>query len=53
MWYTILPELPVTFMLLVVIINLQNWSTYYFKIGDMAMTVDLQRQEDPQTKRLK
>lgn len=53
MWYTLLPELPVTFMMLVVVINLQNWSTYYFKIGEMAMQVDSFRKEDKLTKRYK
>lgn len=36
MWFTILPVMPVTFFQMVIIINLNSWINYYFKVGEMA-----------------
>ena len=38
-WYTVIPTLPMFFFLIVVIINLKNWSDYYFKVGEMAKQI--------------
>ena len=32
----VIPTMPVCFILLVAIMNLNNWVFYYFKIGDLA-----------------
>lgn len=41
MWFSIVPALPTFFFLLVVIVNLNNWCFYYFKICDMARSVEM------------
>jgi hypothetical protein len=52
-WKTVIPVIPVCFFLLVVIINLNNWCFYYFKIGDMARASDLHRPQVKHTKTAK
>ena len=42
--YTVLAILPVTFFSLAIILNLNNWIFYYFKIGEMASLVDSRAQ---------
>lgn len=39
-WRTILPVLPTSFFMLVVIVNLNSWSFYYFKIEEMAVSAE-------------
>jgi hypothetical protein len=38
--FTILPLSPVAFLSIAAILNLNNWTFYYFKIGEMASHVD-------------
>jgi hypothetical protein len=40
--YTVLAVLPVTFFSIAIILNLNNWIFYYFKIGEMASLIDQQ-----------
>ena len=41
MWrYTVLNIAPLIFLTIGVILNLNNWIFYYFKIGEMASFVD-------------
>ena len=35
-WFTILPMLPVAFLSIAAILNVNNWVRYFFKIGEMA-----------------
>ena len=36
-WHTIIPALPVYFLSVACILNLNHWIAYYFKIGEMAL----------------
>lgn len=46
MWYTILPAMPPSFFLLIVTINLNNWSFYFIKIGEMKSSNQEQKQRE-------
>jgi hypothetical protein len=38
--FSILPVLPVSLLSIAAILNLNNWTFYYFKIGEMASHID-------------
>jgi hypothetical protein len=38
--YAVIPVAPVTLLSTAVVLNLNNWVFYYFKIGEMASHVD-------------
>jgi hypothetical protein len=38
--FSIIPVLPVSLLSIAAILNLSNWTFYYFKIGEMASHVD-------------
>jgi hypothetical protein len=52
-WRTILPILPVAFFMLVVIINLNSWSFYYFKIEEQAVSAQNYVEKSKQVKKYK
>ena len=39
-WHTIIPALPVYFLSVACILNLNHWIAYYFKIGEIAIMVN-------------
>ena len=38
--FSILPVMPVSLLSIAAILNLNNWTFYYFKIGEMASHID-------------
>ena len=38
--FSIIPVLPVSLLSIAAILNLNNWTFYYFKIGEMASHID-------------
>ena len=43
--FSILPVLPVSLLSIAAILNLNNWTFYYFKIGEMASHIDTRAKE--------